>query len=68
MTESFAAMQKDIAEIKSALKTLADKNANEDWQEELEKKEAQLLEKKETLQSIDKAIWDVLKNFKSLKN
>ena len=62
-----AEMQKDIAEIKSVLKTLADKNAEEDWQEDLDKKEAELLEKKETLQSIDKAIWDVLKNFKSLK-
>jgi len=67
MTESIAVMQNDVADIKSALKTLADKNANEDWQEELEKKEAELLEKKETIQSIDKAIGDVLKSFKSLK-
>lgn len=60
MFKSISEMKEDIAEIKSAIKSLADKNAEKIDQEKLE-------EKKSTLQSIDKLVGEALKEFKTLK-
>jgi len=53
----------ELAEIKSILKTLANDKAEK---EEVEKEAQEVLEKKQTLQTIDRDLSSILRNMKNL--
>jgi len=53
----------ELAEIKSILKTLVDDKTEK---EEVEKEAKEVLEKKQTLQTIDRDLSSILRNMKNL--